>query len=150
MEIHISVAPETLFMVGPVHVTNSLLTMFIVMGILLIGAVGLWRTPDEGVASGTSGRARQQRARVEAAQRDGLRIVTMWASVATAGLFSLLLVAGAMASGPGAEQTGDELAPPQQALRRGPQVKRWIIAGVVAGAADLGKADEVLAENASG
>jgi protein-disulfide isomerase len=44
-------------------------------------------------------------------QRDGLRVVTMWASVATAGLFSLLLVAGAMASGPGAQQTGDELAP---------------------------------------
>jgi F-type H+-transporting ATPase subunit a len=44
MEIHISVAPETLFMVGPVHVTNSLLTMFIVMGILLIGGAAIARS----------------------------------------------------------------------------------------------------------
>lgn len=36
MEIHISIAPETLFTVGPLHVTNSLLTMFLVMGFLLI------------------------------------------------------------------------------------------------------------------
>ena len=36
MEIHISIAAETLFMVGPVPVTNSMLTMFIVMGLLLI------------------------------------------------------------------------------------------------------------------
>ena len=44
MEIHISIAPETLFMVGPVHVTNSLLTMFIVMGILLIGGAAIARS----------------------------------------------------------------------------------------------------------
>ena len=43
MEIHISVAPETLFTVGPVHVTNSMLMMFIVMGFLLI--VGAVLTP---------------------------------------------------------------------------------------------------------
>src|SRR5215211_1069577 len=36
MEIHISIAPETLFTVGPVHVTNSLFMMFVVMGLLLI------------------------------------------------------------------------------------------------------------------
>jgi F-type H+-transporting ATPase subunit a len=36
MEIHISIAPETLWTVGPVHVTNSMFTMFIVMGLLLI------------------------------------------------------------------------------------------------------------------
>jgi F-type H+-transporting ATPase subunit a len=36
MEIHISVAPETLFTVGPVHVTNSMFTMFIVMIVLVI------------------------------------------------------------------------------------------------------------------
>jgi F-type H+-transporting ATPase subunit a len=36
MEIHISIAPETLFTVGPVHVTNSMFTMFLVMGLLLI------------------------------------------------------------------------------------------------------------------
>jgi F-type H+-transporting ATPase subunit a len=36
MEIHISVAPETLFTVGPVHVTNSMFTMFIVMFVLVV------------------------------------------------------------------------------------------------------------------
>jgi F-type H+-transporting ATPase subunit a len=36
MEIHIAIAPETLFTVGPVHVTNSLFMMFVVMGLLLI------------------------------------------------------------------------------------------------------------------
>src|SRR5262245_7967601 len=35
MEIHISIAPETLWTVGPVHVTNSMFTMFIVMLLLL-------------------------------------------------------------------------------------------------------------------
>jgi F-type H+-transporting ATPase subunit a len=44
MEIHISIAPETLFMVGPVHVTNSLLTMFIVMALLLIGGAAIARS----------------------------------------------------------------------------------------------------------
>ena len=43
MEIHISIAAETLFMVGPVPVTNSMLTMFIVMGILLIGGAAIGR-----------------------------------------------------------------------------------------------------------
>jgi F-type H+-transporting ATPase subunit a len=36
MEIHIAIAPETLFTVGPVRVTNSLFMMFVVMGLLLI------------------------------------------------------------------------------------------------------------------
>jgi F-type H+-transporting ATPase subunit a len=36
MEIHIAIAPETLFIVGPVRVTNSLFMMFVVMGLLLI------------------------------------------------------------------------------------------------------------------
>src|SRR3954463_9109721 len=36
MEIHISIAPETLWTVGPVHVTNSMFTTFLGMGLLLI------------------------------------------------------------------------------------------------------------------
>ena len=36
MEIHISIAPESLFTVGPVNVTNSMFMMFVVMGLLLI------------------------------------------------------------------------------------------------------------------
>jgi F-type H+-transporting ATPase subunit a len=36
MEIHISIAPETLFTVGPLNITNSLFMMFVVMGFLLI------------------------------------------------------------------------------------------------------------------
>ena len=36
MEIHIAIAPETLFTVGPVRVTNSLFMTFVVMGLLLI------------------------------------------------------------------------------------------------------------------
>jgi len=36
MEIHISVAPEPLFHLGPLTVTNSMLTMFIVMSLLII------------------------------------------------------------------------------------------------------------------
>lgn len=43
MEIHISIAAETLFHVGPVPVTNSMLTMFIVMGLLLIGGAAIAR-----------------------------------------------------------------------------------------------------------
>jgi F-type H+-transporting ATPase subunit a len=40
MEIHIAIAPETLFTVGPLRVTNSLFMTFVVMGLLLIvGAV---------------------------------------------------------------------------------------------------------------
>jgi F-type H+-transporting ATPase subunit a len=44
MEIHISIAAETLFNVGPVPVTNSMLTMFIIMGILLIGGAAIGRS----------------------------------------------------------------------------------------------------------
>jgi F-type H+-transporting ATPase subunit a len=43
MEIHISVAPEVLFPVGPVPVTNSMLTMFIVMGLLIIAGAAIAR-----------------------------------------------------------------------------------------------------------
>jgi F-type H+-transporting ATPase subunit a len=37
MEIHVSVKPETLFSVGPLDVTNSFVTMVIVMAVLIIG-----------------------------------------------------------------------------------------------------------------
>ncbi|MBW3632002.1 MAG: F0F1 ATP synthase subunit A, partial [Chloroflexi bacterium] len=43
MEIHISIAAETLFMVGPVPVTNSMLTMFVVMGLLLVVGAAIAR-----------------------------------------------------------------------------------------------------------
>ncbi len=36
MEIHISVKPEVLFQLGPIGVTNSMLTMFIMMALLII------------------------------------------------------------------------------------------------------------------
>ena len=39
MDLHVSIKPETLFEIGPVAITNSFLTMVIVMvGLLLIGA----------------------------------------------------------------------------------------------------------------
>ena len=37
MEIHVSVKPETLFSIGPLDVTNSFVTMIIVMALLIIG-----------------------------------------------------------------------------------------------------------------
>jgi F-type H+-transporting ATPase subunit a len=38
MDVHVEIAAETLFNIGPIPVTNSMLTMFIVMGaILLVG-----------------------------------------------------------------------------------------------------------------
>jgi F-type H+-transporting ATPase subunit a len=40
MEIHVSVKPETLFEIGPLDVTNSFLTMLLVMaGILIVGSL---------------------------------------------------------------------------------------------------------------
>ncbi len=36
MEVHVELAAETLFHIGPVPVTNSMLTMFIVMGVILL------------------------------------------------------------------------------------------------------------------
>lgn len=36
MNVHVSIAAETLFHIGPIPVTNSMLTMFIVMALLLI------------------------------------------------------------------------------------------------------------------
>ncbi len=39
MEVHVEIAAETLFHLGPIPVTNSMLTMFLVMGaLLLVGA----------------------------------------------------------------------------------------------------------------
>ena len=43
MEIHISVAPETLTTVGPLHITNSLFTMVLVMAFLLIVGAAIAR-----------------------------------------------------------------------------------------------------------
>ena len=37
MEIHVEIAAETLFHIGPIAVTNSMLTMFAIMGLLLLG-----------------------------------------------------------------------------------------------------------------
>jgi F-type H+-transporting ATPase subunit a len=36
MEVHVEIAAETLFNIGPLEVTNSMLTMFLVMGFLLL------------------------------------------------------------------------------------------------------------------
>lgn len=44
MDLHISLAAETLFHVGPVPVTNSMLTMFVVMALILIVFTFLART----------------------------------------------------------------------------------------------------------
>jgi F-type H+-transporting ATPase subunit a len=44
MEIHIAIAPETLFTVGPINVTNSLLMTFVVMGLLLIVGAAIARS----------------------------------------------------------------------------------------------------------
>jgi len=43
MDIHISIAPESLFTVGPINVTNSLFMMFVVMGLLLIAGSAIAR-----------------------------------------------------------------------------------------------------------
>src|SRR5579884_2913373 len=37
MEIHVEVAPQALWHIGPVPITNTMVMMFLVMGILLIG-----------------------------------------------------------------------------------------------------------------
>jgi F-type H+-transporting ATPase subunit a len=54
MEIHISVKPEVLFQLGPVAVTNSMLTMFIVMALLLLvfGTIAKNAKPVPGKAQG--------------------------------------------------------------------------------------------------
>ena len=36
MEVHVELAAETLFHIGPIPVTNSMLTMFVVMGLILL------------------------------------------------------------------------------------------------------------------
>jgi F-type H+-transporting ATPase subunit a len=36
MDVHVEIAAETLFHIGPIPVTNSMLTMFIVMGVILL------------------------------------------------------------------------------------------------------------------
>jgi F-type H+-transporting ATPase subunit a len=73
MEVHVEVAAETLFHIGPVPVTNSMLTMFIVMaGLIIVGNLlarkakmvpgrgqGLFETVVEfmlGIVEGTAGR----------------------------------------------------------------------------------------------
>ena len=43
MEIHVSVKPETLFSIGPLDVTNSFVTMIIVMALLIIGGAMIAR-----------------------------------------------------------------------------------------------------------
>src|SRR4051794_18694421 len=37
MQIHVEIAAEKLFSIGPVDITNSMLTMFIVMALIIIG-----------------------------------------------------------------------------------------------------------------
>ena len=46
MEIHIAIAPETLFTVGPINVTNSLFMTFVVMGLLLIVGAAIARSAN--------------------------------------------------------------------------------------------------------
>src|SRR5581483_8909583 len=74
MEVHVSLAPETLFHLGPLPVTNSFITMLIVMALLiLVGAAiarnaklipGRWQAAYEMIVEfllelvdGTAGRA---------------------------------------------------------------------------------------------
>src|SRR3954451_2023941 len=40
LDVHVEIAAETLFHIGPIPVTNSMLTMFLVMAFLII--VGTW------------------------------------------------------------------------------------------------------------
>jgi protein-disulfide isomerase len=79
--------------------------------VLLVAAVGLRLAPAAEPGGGTSGRARQQRARAEAAELAGLRSVGIWSGLATAALFGVLLVGGTLGSGPGPQPPGDDLAP---------------------------------------
>ncbi len=43
MEVHVELAAETLFHVGPIPVTNSMLTMFIVMALILLAGTAIAR-----------------------------------------------------------------------------------------------------------
>jgi F-type H+-transporting ATPase subunit a len=43
MEIHIAIAPETLFTIGPINVTNSLFMTFVIMGLILIVGAAIAR-----------------------------------------------------------------------------------------------------------
>jgi F-type H+-transporting ATPase subunit a len=43
MDVHVELAAETLFKVGPIPVTNSMLTMFIVMAAILLGGTAIAR-----------------------------------------------------------------------------------------------------------
>jgi F-type H+-transporting ATPase subunit a len=47
MDVHVEIAAETLFHVGPIPVTNSMLTMFIVMGALLFAGWMIARSAKE-------------------------------------------------------------------------------------------------------
>jgi F-type H+-transporting ATPase subunit a len=55
MDVHIEIAAETLFKIGPIPITNSMLTMFIVMaGIILVGWwIARKAQPIPGYAQGT-------------------------------------------------------------------------------------------------
>lgn len=47
MDVHVEIAAETLFHLGPIPVTNSMLTMFIVMGLLLLAGWLIARNVQE-------------------------------------------------------------------------------------------------------
>lgn len=79
--------------------------------VLLGGALGLAMSRDPEPMPGQSSRARQQRARTEESQRSSFLRLGTWAASLTALLFAGLLVAGAAGSGPGPQQSGDNLAP---------------------------------------
>jgi F-type H+-transporting ATPase subunit a len=78
MEIHVEIAAETLFDLGPIPVTNSMLTMFIIMGLILLGGWLIARNLKEvpgraqgliemlvgfvlGILEGTAGRSTARR-----------------------------------------------------------------------------------------
>jgi protein-disulfide isomerase/uncharacterized membrane protein len=79
---------------------------------LLVGAICAYRTGADVAEKARSSRARQQLARADAASRASLRRVTRFGGLMTGTLVSLLLVGGAIGSGPGARLVGgDRLAP---------------------------------------
>src|SRR5215213_7260418 len=47
MDVHVEIAAETLFDLGPIPVTNSMLTMFIVMGLLILAGWLIARNAKE-------------------------------------------------------------------------------------------------------
>lgn len=79
--------------------------------VLLIASVGLSVSPEPPRETGGSSRARHQLAREKETQRSGLRRLATLGSSVTVLLFGGLLIAGAVASGSGAETNGGDLAP---------------------------------------